>query len=270
MTDVYERRELKFLLDEMQKAALTAILESHIAPGPFPESEVRNVYYDTPDYRLIRTSLEKPEYKEKLRLRSYGAAKPGDAVYVELKKKYDGVVYKRRIPLEYRGAAAFLQGRGETPDCQIGREIAYVLHFYRNLRPMVYISYDRKAWADESTGLRVTIDENIAFRTDCSNLGCTGEGRPILRSGQGLLEVKARGAIPMWLAESLSTLGIRQVSFSKYGKAYEILNQKPTSGGNQYVYLRTVRCGAERQGKSCVSGGSPDFRGGAGRVSAAK
>lgn len=243
MTDVYERRELKFLLDERQKEKLMAILELHIAPGPFPEGEVRNVYYDTPDDRLIRASLEKPEYKEKLRLRSYGPVNPGDTVYIELKKKYDGVVYKRRIPMEYLNALAFLRGRGEVPDCQIGKEIAYALRYYRNLRPAVYLSYDRKAWADEKTGLRVTIDENIAFRTDSPDLRCAGKGSPILRPGQSLLEVKARGAIPLRLTKSLSSFGIRQVSFSKYGKAYEILNQKQTSGGNQYVYLRTVRCG---------------------------
>ena len=93
----FERRELKYRITDAQRAALEAAFDARMVPDEHGESTICNIYYDTADYRLIRASLEKPAYKEKLRLRSYGVTEPGGEVFLELKKKYKGIVYKRRI-----------------------------------------------------------------------------------------------------------------------------------------------------------------------------
>lgn len=221
---VFKRKEIKFLLEPRQRAALIAAMEGHMKEDEYGESTICSLYYDTPNSRLIRRSLEKPLYKEKLRLRSYGKAAPGGNIYVELKKKYDGVVYKRRISLPEHQADAWLGGRAPLPqDSQIGREIDWFLHYYVNLRPAMYLCYDRIAWfcpTDEN--LRITMDRNIRWRTDALSLTAAPRGEQLLRPGQSLLEIKTASALPLWLVEALNENEIRQTSFSKYGTAYTI------------------------------------------------
>jgi len=222
---IFERRELKFLLTQEQRAALEAAFETPMMPDPHGESTICNVYYDTPDFRLIRASLDKPVYKEKLRLRSYGPAAPEDAVFLELKKKYDGVVYKRRVSVPVRAAEDFFAGRAGLPDLgQIGREIEYACRFYGSLGPAVYLCYDRTAYyARDDHDLRVTFDRNIAWRREAVRLTAPAGGRYLLPRGPSLLEIKTAAAIPLWLVALLSRHGIRQAAFSKYGEAYKTI-----------------------------------------------
>ena len=134
--NIFQRREVKYLLDAQQRTMVEDAFRSHMVPDEHGESTICNVYYDTPDYRLIRTSLEKPVYKEKLRMRSYGPAEAEGTVFLELKKKYKGVVYKRRVELKQRQAELYMQGGLVLPgDSQIGREIDWFCAFYRDLRP---------------------------------------------------------------------------------------------------------------------------------------
>ena len=144
---IFQRREIKFLVDSRQRAILEQAFRGRMVPDPHGESTICNVYFDTPDYRLVRASMEKPVYKEKLRMRSYGRVSPEGSVFLELKKKYKGVVYKRRIALSEREAMDYMEGLAGLPgDSQIGREIDYFRHFYANIRPAVYLCYDRSPW----------------------------------------------------------------------------------------------------------------------------
>ncbi len=222
---IFERRELKFLVSAEQREALERAFDEYMIPDPHGESTICNVYYDTEDYRLIRASLEKPVYKEKLRLRSYGPAAPGDAVFLELKKKYKGVVYKRRVSLPLETAEDYFAGRGQLPDLgQIGREIEYFHRFYGVLRPMVYLCYDRTAYyARDDHDLRVTFDRNIGWRQEAVRLAAPAGGRRLLAPDMSLMEIKAAAAIPLWLVALLSRYGIRQATFSKYGEAYKTI-----------------------------------------------
>ena len=228
---IFQRKEIKFLVDSRQRALLEQCFQRYMAPGPHGESTICNIYYDTPDYRLVRASMEKPIYKEKLRMRSYGRVSPADPVFLELKKKYKGVVYKRRIELCQHEAAAFLAGRAPLPeDSQIGREIEYFLRFYGELEPAVYLCYDRSAYfSREDPNLRATFDRDIRFRQEDMSLLSRPGGQQLLLPGQSLLEVKTAGALPLWLTAALDRGHIRQVSFSKYGEAYQI-QQKERSG----------------------------------------
>lgn len=230
--DVFERYEKKYLLDEGTCAAFMARLAGRMQQDAYGRYTISNLYLDTENYDLIRTSLEKPVYKEKLRLRSYGVPRePEDAVFLELKKKYRGVVYKRRISLPLQQAENYLL-RGITPDTmlaqdappesvQIFQEIDWCMRLYRP-RPRVYIAYDRIAlFCAAQPDLRMTFDRNIRFRQSQLHLQLGDEGESLLKPGFVLMELKIPGAIPLWLSKDLAELGIFPVSFSKYGMCYQ-------------------------------------------------
>ena len=218
---VFMRQEQKYLLQPSQREELEKILAQRLKPDVYAVSKVCNIYYDTPDCRMIRRSLDKPVYKEKLRLRSYGDPSPDSTVYLELKKKYDGMVYKRRISMGYTQALAYMADPTAHLDKgQIGREIDYARHFYPDLRPSVYLSYDRKAWQDPGSDLRVTIDWDIRYRFEELDLARGSYGSALLEPGMSLLEIKAERAMPLWLSHFLSREKIRPLFYSKYGNAY--------------------------------------------------
>ncbi len=231
----FERRELKYRITDAQRAALEAAFGARMVPDEYGESTICNIYYDTADYRLIRASLEKPAYKEKLRLRSYGVTEPGGEVFLELKKKYKGIVYKRRITLPEDAAGEFIAGRAPLGEHgQIGREIEYFTAFYAPLLPAVHLSYERSAWfSREDRDLRITFDKNIRFRQEDVSLTLPAGGRRILPEGESLMEIKAAAALPLWLVSELDTLGIYQSTFSKYGEAYKAIlaGAQKTFGG---------------------------------------
>ena len=179
-------------------------------PDAYGRSTVCSIYFDTPDRRLVRTSLEKPVYKEKLRLRTYGVPKPDSPAFVELKKKYKGVVYKRRIMLPYAEAFRWLCG-GEAPekDSQIQSEIAWFLQFYGDLEPAAALCCDRDAlYGREDDSLRVTFDEAIRWRVEDVDLLHGDGGAQLLPDGVRLMEIKAVGGMPGWLADALGELHI--------------------------------------------------------------
>ena len=219
----FKRYEIKYLLDEKTYLELRKRLEGKMVVDQYGEKTVCNIYFDTPDSRLIRTSLEKPVYKEKLRLRSYGTPERNSTVFVELKKKYKGVVYKRREDMVLSEAEAYLyQGWKPGFSSQVLREIDWFLKYYGQITPAMYISYERIAMNEvKDSGLRVTFDTNILWRKEELNLKEGSWGNPILEPGQRLMEIKIAGAMPLWLGEILDKLYIYPVSFSKYGRAYQ-------------------------------------------------
>ena len=217
----FKRYEKKYLLTREQYFAVKNGMAPYMKPDGHPRYTICNVYYDTENYDLIRASLEKPVYKEKLRVRSYGVPQRGGKVFIELKKKYDGVVYKRRVTMETLGAIKYLRGLQPGDGSQISREIDWFMRFYRPV-PKVFIAYDREAYAGRENGeLRVTFDRNLRWRDRDIDLRC-GEGcRPIDTGGQILMEIKIPGAAPLWLARLLSENRIVSTSFSKYGAYYK-------------------------------------------------
>lgn len=218
----FKRREIKYLLDDDEYNSLKERLQARLVEDEHGMSTICNIYYDTSDFRIIRKSLEKPVYKEKLRLRSYGTAGAEDKVFVELKKKYNGIVYKRRETLTLAQSDEYLAGHTKAPyDTQIFREIDWFRDYYGNLKPAMYISYEREAYYSlENPDLRITFDRNIMYRSYNLSLAAGVEGEKILEPGQHLMELKAGGAIPVWLTKALDELGIYPASFSKYGRAY--------------------------------------------------
>ena len=221
---VFKRYELKFLLTAEQIARLMPEIEKHMQMDKYGRTLIKNLYFDTDTYRIIRRSLEKPDYKEKLRIRSYGATAPDSRVFVELKKKCDGVVYKRRIPMAEQEAMAWLQDWEHGPGSQIAEEIRYFAGYYENIHPTVHLSYERQAYYCKDGGdFRLTIDNNILCRQEDLSLCAENYGTPLLPDGQVLMEVKSSGGIPMWLTSLLSREKLYKTSFSKYGTAYQTM-----------------------------------------------
>ncbi len=219
----FQRYEKKFLLTQEQYKAMKEGMAAHMQPDEHSCYTICNLYYDTEDWQLIRESLEKPLYKEKLRVRSYGRAKDSDSVFVEIKKKFDGIVYKRRIVLPASEAAIYMRTGRLLKPSQISREIDW-MRGRLDLKPRVFIAYDREAYAGaegiEDPQLRITFDTNLRYREKDLDLRKGDEGLPLLSGGLVLMEVKIPGASPLWLARLLSENGIRMTSFSKYGTYY--------------------------------------------------
>ena len=227
---VFKRYEIKYLMTHSQRDAVLEAMEPYMSMDAYGHSSIRNIYYDTPDFRLIRESLEKPVYKEKLRVRSYGVPAPDGKVFAELKKKYKGVVYKRRITVPAAEVQPLLAGQRSLADYgQIGREIAWFQQLY-DARPRVFIGYDRIAFAGVADPeLRITFDTNIRWRTTQLELSAGDHGAPLLPDDRVLLEVKLPGVCPLWLAHALAEAGAVPVSFSKYGSCYchHLLREQP-------------------------------------------
>lgn len=241
---VFQRYEIKYLITEAQKELILQAMRPFMAADRYGLTTIQNLYLDTDTYRLIRRSIDKPVYKEKLRLRSYGQATPGDPVFVELKKKYKGVVYKRRVALPEETALQWLTGQAPCHQKgQIVDEIDYFRGFYAPLRPMVFLAYDRQAWYSlNGDGFRVTFDENILFRQEDISLSAPAWGTALLEPGKTLMEIKCAGAIPLWMCRALSQGGIRKTSFSKYGTAYTDHIFPSLQGGKQNDKFDLSKC----------------------------
>lgn len=230
---VFKRYEMKYLLDKRQKESILKAMEPFMELDGYGRHIIKNIYYDTNQYRIVRRSLEHPVYKEKLRVRAYGATGPDEKVFVELKKKYEGIVYKRRIHIQEAEAMDYLAGK-RTPQeqNQVTAEIDYFIQFYEGLRPKVFLSYEREAYdMRDGSEFRVTFDENILWREEELTLRKGPYGTPILKPGQTLMELKTPGGIPLWMVKVLTAEGIRKTSFSKYGSAYATIMKYKTGRG---------------------------------------
>ena len=220
--EVFRRIEKKYIVDEPTYEKLIKKLDGHFVKDRYYKSTICNIYYDTPSHQLVRNSIEKPVYKEKLRVRSYGVPNDEDMVFVELKKKYKGVVYKRRIEMTLAQTRDFFAGKDVPHDNpQIENELKYFLKFYEGIAPAMYLSYDRLAYCGaEDPSLRLTFDTHILYREEQKELDKGIWGKELLPAGMRVMEIKIPNAMPLWLSSILDELEIYPASFSKYGTAY--------------------------------------------------
>ena len=234
--EVFNRREIKYMLNDDDRTALLSIIDAYMDRDPFNKDgkpyTICNLYLDTESDELIRKSLEKPEFKEKIRLRSYGKVALTDKVFLESKKKYDGVVNKRRTNFILADAYEYFEN-GRIPEnpvtsegkplkmnTQVMSEIDYIMKYYK-LKPKVFISYDRRAYFEKNNSdFRLTIDSNIQARRTDLRLDSPAYGTQLLKPGQWLMEAKAFKAFPLWFVHFLSERRLYKTSFSKYGTEF--------------------------------------------------
>ena len=218
MYETFQRSEKKYLLDQKQYRKLLELLKDRIVPDHFHHSDLRSIYYDTDSYELIRRSIERPLYKEKLRIRSYDDLQEDDPVYVEFKKKYDGIVYKRRTKTRYKEALTDIRSCS-FQDEQIGKEIRYALEHYDRLSPKIYISTSRDSYmGKEDEKLRITFDTDIRYRMDRLSLASDETDKQL--TDKIVMELKVHEAMPLWLSRALDEIHAYPQAFSKVGTAY--------------------------------------------------
>lgn len=218
MVEIFQRYEKKYLLDEKQYSYITKLLNRYMNHDKFFKTRVNSIYYDTNNYQLIRRSIEKPEYKEKLRIRAYGDINDDDKVFVELKKKYDGIVYKRRTKSVYKDVLKDIYDC-KFDDRQVGKEIKYALNYYDHLKPAYFISYLRTSYvANDDKNTRITFDQDIRYRHDHLSLHSEKQDQPI--TDKIIMELKVNDSIPLWLSHILNEVNVYPQGFSKVGSAY--------------------------------------------------
>lgn len=218
---IFKRKEKKYLLTKADYERLLPIIKDKLVPDKHGRSTLCSLYLDTPDFLLIRNSIDAVSYKEKLRIRSYGVPDDDKNLFFEIKKKYKGVVYKRRVSMTRKTAFDYIESGVMPMDTQIMREIDYLMKFYRQPKPNVCILCEREAYfASENPDIRLTFDENLRYRHGFPDKENINEGTPITEDGIYILEIKTPGAMPLWLAGALSECKIYPRSFSKYAHAY--------------------------------------------------
>lgn len=218
----FERKEKKYLLTSTQMKYFQKATADRLEADRYGKHTINSLYLDTEDYSIIRHSIDKPAFKEKIRLRSYGNAKGNSPVYLELKKKLSGITYKRRIQMPYDSALSYILN-GDKPDTneQIFKEIDWFMKYNNFPKPKAFIACDRLAFFDKTNpDIRVTFDFDIRWRNYKLRLG-SSEGYRLTEPGICLMEIKIPDAMPMYMSELLSGLETFPTSFSKYGTVYE-------------------------------------------------
>ena len=238
--EVFNRYEHKYMLDKKTFEKVLEILDDHMDMDSHNKDHIpytiANIYFDTPDDYLIRTSLSKPKYREKLRLRAYGVPEKDSKVYLEIKKKFDGIVNKRRTTLKLFEAYDFIK-TGNVPEIkdymnkQVLREIEYFLKIY-DLAPKLYLAYDRIAYFEKNNrDLRISFDMNIRSRRYDLALEKGDYGEKLLPEDVYLMEIKTSLAKPLWLTHMLSELDIKRKRFSKYGTEFKNMTKEKECKG---------------------------------------
>lgn len=230
--NIFKRVEQKYVLTEQEYKLLFKKINKHLKKDKYFKSTICNIYFDTINNDLIINSLEKPIFKEKIRLRSYQVPSINDDVFLEIKEKYKGIVGKRRIKIKLKDFYTYLETNNYDKDNQIMNEINYYFKYY-DLKPAIYIAYDRLSYCGvDDNSLRITIDSNLRSRNSDLNLELGDAGKYYFKDKNYIMEIKTLGSMPLWLVRSLSELKIYPTSFSKYGSIY----QKELKERNDYIY----------------------------------
>lgn len=237
----FARKEKKYVLQAGQYRELMARIGHMLEEEPYPRSIISSLYYDTPSFELINRSMEKPVYKEKLRIRSYGAYNKNAAVFCELKKKFKGIVYKRRVQTSQQAAYAFMGGmpyeqacaawplptsaqtidHSPEKDAQIAREIEACIARHEHLMPAMMVQVDRlPLHTIDGSNVRITFDFNPIYRTEQLRFSAGVWGEKIMDVDEIIMEVKCQGAYPLWLTKAFDAVCIYPQGCSKYGRAY--------------------------------------------------
>lgn len=217
--NVFKRVEEKYLLTKEKKKELFKLINKNIKKDIYYETTICNIYFDNKEKDLTINSLEKPLYKDKVRLRSYGIPSLDSNVFLEIKNKYDGIVGKRRIMIKLKDYYDYIEGKYNN-DNQIMKEIDYLFKYYK-LEPFKYVGYHRFSYIDKETEkIRITFDDNLTGRGYDLKLEKGLFGDKCFNNDEIIMEIKTENSMPLWLVNALSELKIYPVSFSKLGSIY--------------------------------------------------
>ena len=243
--EVFNRFEKKYVLNRDEADQLQEELLPHMVPDKYNMDgrvyTISNLYFDTDENDLIRTSLSKPVYKEKLRMRAYGVPDTDAKVYLEIKKKFRGRVNKRRTSLRLQEAYDFVEtGRQPTLRDYVNRQVLAEIEFFLrcyDVHPALYLAYDRRAYfSTENPDLRITFDSGIRTRRNDLRLEHGDHGELLLDDGAVVMEIKTAGNFPLWLSGVLADHGVYRTSFSKYGREYLAMLASDIGNSKELLY----------------------------------
>jgi SPX domain protein involved in polyphosphate accumulation len=220
--DIFHRIEQKYVLNKNEYEKMIKELNKYTIHDKYYESSICSVYFDDDNYDLIINSIDSPLYKEKVRLRSYGVIDDNGKVFLELKKKYKGVTYKKRVTMTLNEFWNYYEKSIIPKSCDnlSMKEIDYCFNKYR-LKPKMFISYDRYSYLDkENNNIRITFDYNIKYRDKHLNLDSNKYLEDIIEDDIYIMEIKTRDSIPIWFTKILSNLKLYPSGYSKYKEAY--------------------------------------------------
>lgn len=232
----FKRYEKKYIISKEKLDKIMPSLLEYMELDPFcingGEYRIYSIYYDTVNHDIIRQNSSKPVYKEKMRVRSYyDKHNPEDKVFMEIKKKSDGIGNKRRIKLKIKEIEPFVN-EGILPETndylssQVARELQYFLK-KNKVAPALYVQYDRLAlFGKEDKDFRMTFDRNVRTRRSNFEFGERDEDELLLPDGNYIMEIKILGAMPLWLTRILSENELFSRGFSKYGVRFKRDAQK--------------------------------------------
>ena len=242
---VFERYELKYILKRSEYEAFKNELKNYMSVDKYGISTIQSIYYDTNNSLLIRNSMEKTGFKEKVRLRSYGLISDNSECFLEIKRKANDLVYKRRIPLLEEDAINFMNYKEEINNTQIAKELTYIRNYYKSLKPMCLIIYERESFFKEDSEVRVTFDFNPRYRVNNLNLHTSLDGERLLDDDLVLMEIKVLHNMPLWLTNLITKYHLRKGSISKYGRAYQIEKAKALNNlmpkNNQVILNKQIQ-----------------------------
>lgn len=229
---IFKRTEKKYMVSACQREQLLEEIKEKLTTDKHGSYTICSLYLDTPTHLLIRNSIDAKKYKEKLRLRSYGTPQDDSRIFFELKKKFEGIVYKRRVSMSLNEAKKYIHHGIKPFDSQIMAEIDYAMQYYGSPKPSMVISYDREAfYAKENKNLRLTFDSNLRYGYENPSLNPASAVNRLLDTDTYILEIKSDTSMPLWLTSALDRHNILPTSFSKYGTAYKkILSEKKIKG----------------------------------------
>ena len=222
MADIFRRVEKKYILTKKQYMDIKKAINDYMIEDEYGKSKICNVYFDSNLYELISHSITKPYFKDKVRLRSYNTPTEDSTVFLEIKRKCDGVVSKRRIQMKLIDMEEYIQHKKNTENInkQISKELDYYFEKY-NLKPAMYLSYEREAYYQKNDrDFRITFDNKVIAREYDLDICSKSEGTQIIDSNKYIMEVKTLGAMPLWFVAILNEFKIMPCGFSKYGEAY--------------------------------------------------
>lgn len=219
---IFRRTEIKYILKKEQVESLLWLIEPYLKKDKYFKSTNCSIYFDSKNRYLAIHSLEKPLYKEKVRIRSYGVPKLNDIVFMEIKKKYKGIGSKRRIPIKLSDFYNYLEtGRLDSNSEVIKTELDNCFKRY-DLKPIMFLAYDRTSFCDkDNPTFRLTFDRNVRSRNNNLRLENGDYGKKFFKGGEIVMEVKALDCFPFYFVHALSKLKIYPSSFSKYGRVTE-------------------------------------------------
>lgn len=217
-TETFRREEKKYLLNDKEYKKILIEIKKHLKDDPYGKNTIMSLYLDSDNDNLIKKSIDKPIYKDKIRIRSYGIPKSSSLVYLEVKRKYKGMVAKRRVEMTLKEAMEYLKTHHKKIDNQVMNEIDYLINYY-DVKPKIVIMYDREGYIDDN--LRITFDKNIRYRKDNLDLTKGDAGKKLYKDNTYIMEVKTINAMPLWLVKIMTSLNIKPTSFSKYGEIYK-------------------------------------------------